>query len=405
MWRIALRWGWDRVGAAVGVDLFGKMVLLLMAIVQLDAIVDWPTTWHLVQQAPAWWHGVTLGSLVAAQGLFERRRLRRVWLASHERLLRQPLEAVDLGVASLTLLGLLALPLGVMGGIATGSGVTALTWTLLGALGMGALGGPRPWRGGLLVVGVVVFGTLTQRFPWLAPLVWLLAIRFGVPWLGRAAREWAIEGGEGRAANPWPQPQSPLAALLHRDAQLLTRRERRRLWESLGLAAALAAVIALMRRNNADSSGLVRGAGLVGTGIAALIAHGGLTALVQRLGTQFDPSPWPVRVRTRAFALVLLAAGLTSPSWAVAAVGGLPVLGILDQATQFALFSALAVGVVGTVIHRPDRPSLGPFLWWMGGVVGTSLALPRLGGLVSVIAGLVGFALCCRALTANRRQQ
>ncbi|MEM6928028.1 MAG: hypothetical protein AAF602_13940, partial [Myxococcota bacterium] len=334
VWHVA-RFGWLRVGASLSVLALTHGVVLLMAVVQLDAIVDWSATWSIVAETPVWWRGLALAALVAGQGLGERRVVRRLWLEPHGLLLRQPLGPVDLGAPALLLLGLVVTPLAAIGGLATGSWVTTVVWGLLGALGVAAWAGPRSALG--LPVTLLVGGaaTVAELHGALAGLVVGAALVLGIPALGHASRRWAVEASEAPGIQ-LPQPRSPILALLHRDLLILGREGPRHLLGPLSLGAALAVVVGLMRRNNAEPEGLVAGAGLVGLGLASWSAHGAVTAVVHRLGAAFDPPHWPLRARVRVAALIGLSAGLIAPSWAVAAVGGLPVLGPGDQLGQLA---------------------------------------------------------------------
>lgn len=398
---VAARLGWSRVGREVGVFVFGQVVALAMGVVQLDAMVDWPATWALVDAAPAWAHGGVVAALLALFGLGARRFVRRTWLGSHEFLLRQPLSPVDRGLPSLALLGLIMVPLPLIGGLATGSAMTAGTWGLLGAVGLAGLAGPRGWGLGA-VVGVGCAATLAKLHPGLEGLIAVATLAWGIPALGHAARGWAIEGSKSETSL-LPRPTGPVLALLHRDTLVLAREPSRHLLEPWIVAAVLGVVVMLARRNNADSGGLVAGAGLVGLGLAGLVAHGGLTAVVRRLGRAFDPPHWPVRARQRAGALVLLAAGLVAPSWAVAAVGGWPVLSVADQLAQIAIWWGLAGAVAWTVVRRPGRPTLGTFLWWGLGLMGAGFVHQGLGFALGMVVLVVTGGALIRQIERTRR--
>lgn len=383
--RLVVRWGALRVGRALAVHLVVRLVAVWMLVVQLDAMVDWRASWALVAEAPVGAFAAAFAVVSVLQGLSERAATRRLWLAPHGVLLRQPIGSAELGVGALALLGVLASPVGAIAAMATGSVLTAVTWTLLVALTTGAWAvGAR--HGLLASLGGAALAALAQGHAVGALAVVLGATAVGVPALGSASRHAAVEGGPGAGAVPLPRPRGPLAALLQRDALLLWRADRTPVLSSLGVAAGLALVLGLVRRNNTDPAGLVGGGAVFGLAAAGLVAHGAVTTVVRTLGPRFDPPSWPIAPTVRAASIVLLAASLLAPSAAVAAVGGWGVVGWDQQLVQAGVGAALSGAVALTVTGRPGRPTTGTYLLWVVGIAWASVAVDSLGAVTLTVA-------------------
>lgn len=397
-----IRWGWRTVRGPLSAYLLVRGTAVLWVTVQADAVVDWITLRAAYTQSPSLWVGIALGGLFLLNGLGERAAVRRLWLVPHGFLRRQPLTRVERGIASMVLLAVMASPWGFVGLLVSGSAVTAALWMSGAAVVSGAWAGRRPDAG--VVASVLVGGLagLGHAHLVLALLGIVLSLGIGVWGLGSAARDWALESEGRRVRSFVPRPRTVLGSLVQRDSRVLLRTSPGHGLGAAGLGVVVGLVTGLIRHNNPDPAGLLTGAGLIGLGMASLVAHGGLRAVVRQLGERLDPPRWPVTASTRAVGLGVVAAGLMAPSWAAAASGGLGVLSAFDHLHQVVVWLALAAGLAWWGVQAPSQTNLGTYLWWMLALVGLGVAWPVVGAVTAMLAGTGALAATLRRLERDR---
>ena len=288
------------------------------------------------------------------------------------------------GVAAL--LGLLAVPVGAVAiawyGPHTPAG--ALLWTAATTAPMVLWAGRRRTLAMLAAALGAAAVAVGQAHPaWL----WPLALGMGgwVPVLGLAFGRLAHEGRGATRSWRW-RPTSVTTALIHRDLLALWRCDRAVVWQALGLAPLVGAVVAAFRINSRASAEVLTRVTLVSLAVAGPLCLIAVAAVARRLGPVLDPARWPTRPRQRATALWGVGIALLLPSWAAATVGGAPTLGPGGHSQAAGLVAALAAGAAAFVAHRPRRTNHGLFLWWIGLCLAGSLSVPPISAALALIA-------------------
>jgi hypothetical protein len=376
------------------------VTLLLLAWTQLDAVVNWEQTARILMARPAWQVVPGICAVMAMWVASVTRLVRRTLLSdSLDWLRRQPLNNRAFGLASLGILGPVALPVGVV------------SWAVYGA----SLGPFLLW--GSVVIAVtpaiaarrathtakgLTFG-ITALFiahwqPILATPAAVAVFAASLGSVGRAFRHGVTTPGV-RSVRSW-MPTVPLA-LVQRDLLGLTR-TRPSVWlSSLGTAAFLGACMYFVGVNTGLSVQGNTRVLIVLVAMAGFVGLAGLNEIVDALGPHFDPRGWPVSPRQRALATAISAAILIAPTWAAAAVVS-PVTSPFGTLRGMLMLALTATGVSAFVAAgRAGNP--GTFAWVL--VVWVACVWPgdTWGSAIGLFSLMLTFHHATRAIRAARR--
>ena len=369
----ALRWVVRTASPALSVHVLPRWLVLALAVVQADAVVNWEMlSAELRAQSPLT-AGIALGGLVGLNAWGEARAARQALFGSPFVVLRrQPLPGAALGPAVAWPLLLLAVPVTGLGVIWHGmhNPVAAGWWTLL-ALPAGLLAGARrPLATVAATAGAAGLAAWGQAFPAAIPALAGFGTLLLIPALGVwAMHPWCAE--HGRAPRPTSvraRSSVPLPAVLaHRDVRALWRGAPGRLWTGWALAPIVGTVVYLFRVNGrANAMELTR------VSVVALAALGpwvlATLAALARI-VPLDVRRWPVSALQRTQGFMLLGGVLLAPSCAAAAIGGAPVMTFDAHLRVMAYAVAALGGAIALVSWRPHRrswPHAGWFPWWLG---------------------------------------
>lgn len=395
-------WWWRAVARPLRSHIVVRWILLLLLLVQLDAMSNLAAASQQLRAAPPALAALALGGLVGLHAVSEVRATRDLLLSRRSSLLRrQPVRGLDHGPAVAGILAVLTAPVGGLGLLWYRDPAAGILWAGLAA-GPTLLWAARRRLGALIGAGLAAgLAALGQRWPVLmAPLalgIWLAT----VPLVGHGVVIWA-EDHEGLPVRlPW-RPQTAAGALLQRDLICLWRRERGLLLGFVAAAPVLGLAVAAMRINGPTEApglavGTVVGLSLIGAGVLNVLG-----ALARHLGSQLDPPAWPIPALHRAAGLTTLAGLALAPSWAAAAVGGSPTLGPAGHLQIAAFVVAVSAGASWAVCARPGKPDYGLFPWWIALCLAGALLHPGWGIVVALLLALGALWRATRALVRHR---
>lgn len=376
-----------------------RLTALAFVAVQLDAMVDWSATTHLLKARPPVEAFLAAWLVVLLTGAGERRAARRLLLGDrHAVIRRQPVPGPRFGPGVTALLSPLAVPAASLGLLWHGSWWGALLWGSATLCPTVAFAADRPLLGLGATLPAAVGVLLAQAVPAVLPLVGGVAAALGVPAAGETfARSDVV--GLTPAGSVRRGLRGPVTALLHRDVLALWRLDRPTLLSALLPALPAGLVVHAMRVNGpfGDEATLTGAAiWLVLAGLAALQLP---AAAALRTGHAHDPAHWPTTAAQRVGATGLLVASGLFPTWlAVSAFAHLPALASLRL---LLLGTALVGGACWWSASSPTRARHGSWLWWSGLCLAATL-LP--GAWPALLLLAVGPGLRAVALTERRRR-
>ncbi len=366
--RALVRWVWNRRRNAVLRHVVPVVTVILFAVVQAEAVVDFHRLSAELHALPAPQVGVLAGGLLGLFALAERRSaVGLLWSDTLSVAWRQPVPDRAWSVATGVVFAALCVPtwaLAVLFYGPTGLAAAALwcvAWSSV--LGAATLPGRRTlWAGPvwLAAVTVIAAGHALPSLQWLFALLsgaafvalWGSAYRRSVPRLYAPPRV-----GFGRARG-W------LSGLVIRDLLVVWRTDRTVLLGPLTGAPLVGAVVWALHHNGGLVGGdLGAGAVAILAMVAVSIAHA-LDTLCGALGRRLDPPQWPISVPQRALALAVVAGLCLAPSWAAAAVAA-PELGLAGHARVLEFVVLCSVGGAWFVAARHRRVHVGSWLWWV----------------------------------------